>query len=346
MKDVNDIIFLVNVMRNVIDVLEKMNYKYKIGIINNGRFISLDKPFENKQVIKIQWKKEAVDRLINKLKKNNIVLKLLANNNYYGRFQIDESDNELLVEYVVNSHVQLPHLLLKKFRTGDNLYILTPKDKTIKRKSARKYNTEFGYYSKWFEDYLSNNYESIISELISKIEPFAYRKVEEIELENLSEKINKLFFMSLFRNPDEVKEINDNSYTSILFDGGIKPEDIALTCEKIATDILKKYKPLVIINTLSENFVTIKCLFSGLSLKFGNSLFAPLHPKFGIVMVSNEYYSQVIKEYGNGTFIVVNTIEVLNIINQNVYHSALINDTDVIGIKEDLENLLEQVNNT
>ena len=63
-------------------------------------------------------------------------------------------------------------------------------------------------------------------------------------------------------------------------------------------------------------------------------------------MVSNEYYSQVIKEYGNETFIVVNTIEVLNIINQNVYHSALINDTDVIGIKGDLENLLEQVNNT
>lgn len=333
-------------MRNVIDILEKMNYKYKIGIINNGRFISLDKPFENKQVIKIQWKKEAVDRLINKFKKNNMVLKLLADNNYYGRFQIDETDNELLVEYVVNSHVQLPHLLLKKFRTGDNLYYCSPKDNIIKKNSARKYNTEFGYYSKWFEDYLSSNYENIISELINKIEPFAFREVDEIELENLSEKINKLFFMALFRNPDEIKEINKNSYTSILFDDGIKSDDVALTCEKMAMDILKKYKPLLVVNNLSENFVTIKCLFSGLSLKEGNFLFAPLHPKFGIVMVSNEYYSQVIKEYGNETFIVVNTIEVLNIINQNVYHSALINDTDVIGIKEDLENLLEQVNNT
>lgn len=330
-------------MRNALDVLEKMNYKYQIGIINNGRFISLEKPFEDKQVIKVQWKKESIDELVNKFKNNNISLKILADNNYYGRFQIDETDNELLVEYVVNSHVQLPLLLLKNFRTGDDLYILTPNDKTIKRKSARKYNTIIGYYSKWFEDYLSNNYESIISELIYKIEPFVYRKVDEIELENLSEKINKLFFMALFRNPNEIKEINKNSYTSILFDGGIKPEDVALTCEKMAMDILKKYKPLLVVNTLSENFVTIKCLFSGLSLKEGNFLFAPLHPKFGIAMVSEDYYSQIIKESGNGTFIVVNTIEGLYKINQNIYHSALVNDTEVIGIKEDLENLLKQV---
>lgn len=331
-------------MRNVVDVLEKMNYKYQIGIINNGRFISLEKPFEDKQVIKVQWKKESLVELVNKFKNNNISLKKLADNNFYGRFQIDETDNELLVEYVVNSHVQLPLLLLKKFRTDDNLYYITPDQNIIRRTSARKYNTEVGYYSKWFEDYLSNNYENIISELIIKIEPFAYRKVEEIELDNLSEKINKLFFMALFRNPDEIQVINDKSYTSILFDGGIKPENIALTCEKMATDILKKYKPLLIINTLSENFVTIKCLFSGLSLKEGNFIFAPLHPKFGIAMVSEDYYSNVIKEYGNETFFVVNTVEVLNEINQNIYYSALINSTDVIGIKDDLENLLKQVN--
>ena len=94
----NDIIFLVNVMRNALDVLEKMNYKYQIGIINNGRFISLEKPFEDKQVIKVQWKKESIDELVNKFKNNNIFLKILADNNYYGRFQIDETDNELLVE--------------------------------------------------------------------------------------------------------------------------------------------------------------------------------------------------------------------------------------------------------
>ena len=60
-------------------------------------------------------------------------------------------------------------------------------------------------------------------------------------------------------------------------------------------------------------------------------------------MVSEDYYSQIIKESGNGTFIVVNTIEGLYKINQNIYHSALVNDTEVIGIKEDLENLLKQV---
>ena len=152
--------------------------------------------------------------------------------------------------------------------------------------------------------------------------------------------------MALFRNPDEVKKINDNSLSARFIKGGIISEDIALTCEDMSKNLLKNYRPLVVINELTESLLTIKCLFSNLSLKDANCIFLPLHPKFGIAMVPNEYFNNLIKEYGNKTYIVINNYNTLEKINLNIYHSALINKTDVIGKKDDLERLLLQINNS
>lgn len=327
-------------MNDIIEILNKNRIDYKIGLKNDDRVIFYIKNIQHDKIIKIMWKKEAIDSLIKKFNNLNAFLNCEVDNEYFAIYNIPNKDVKIFIEYIVSSHVQLPKALLKKFKTNEFLYYIDTKYKKIIKGNARHYNAERGYYQKWFEDYLSNNYESIIFKLIDKLELFYNREVDEVEIIDLNEDINKLFFMAFFRNPNQVEKFNSENPLLVHLLGKITPEMIAMNCQEESKTILSDRKPLVVINLCNENFVTIKCLFSNLSLKNETSIFLSLHPKIGIAMVSNDYYLNFIKQNGQESFITVNDITILRKINLNIYNFATINNVDVIGKKEDLENIL------
>lgn len=339
----NDIILLVIKMEIIINQLKQMKIEYKMENLK----ITDSKTKKNSKdinIIKIKWIKEDIENLIKKFKNKNILLKFEEDNKYFSICKTNYNNYIILIEYVVKSHVQLPYSLLQYFRTKNRLFYLNKKNE-IKNSSATCYNRVYNFYPKWFEEYLSDNYENIISNLIKKIDSFIKKEVNEIEFNNLHEQINKLFFMSFFRNPDKVKQVNEYSTSAKFIENGIKSEHIALICEEMSKDLLKAYKPLIVINTTNENFLTLNCLFSNLYLQNGECIFLSLHPKFGIAMIPNEYYSQIIKEYGNETFIIVNDFKNLRKINMNIHYSAKINNAEIIGIKKDIDILLNELNN-
>lgn len=51
--------------------LKKNNTLFDIGIINNGYFYKLPKPFKDKQVIRFKWKKNSIKKLLFNLKNRN-----------------------------------------------------------------------------------------------------------------------------------------------------------------------------------------------------------------------------------------------------------------------------------
>lgn len=324
------------------EFLKKNNTLFDIGIINNGYFYKLPKPFKDKQVIRFKWKKNSIKKLLFNLNKIGIILKENVIGYYNALYNIEGTDNQVFIIYAVDSHVQLPKLLLKNYRTNYNLFYLNTSSNKIIKSSAKNYNTSFGYYSLEFEEYLSVTYEKIISSIIELFIPFINQEITTITLKDLSTNINKLFFMALIRNPKYIKEINEHSLTAQLFDGGYDAEYLAITGEKMNTNFIKGYTPVPLVNTTNKNLVTIKSLVSNLYIDGGiECMVMLLHPKFAIALVPNDYYKKMIDEQGEQTYLQLNDEKALIKMNKQIYNCAKFNHDDVIGIKEDLDDLIE-----
>ena len=316
-------------MEKIIEILKAKNIEYEIVMI------------EDKKAIKFKWIKESIEKIIEIFKKQKIDLKKIQSTNFYSLYEIVGLNNLVLIEYQVKSHVQLPRFLLEYFRTGDNLYYInTASDKIIKS-SAKTYNTELGYYSLPFEIYLSDNYESVIKDLIVEIVPFVNGEVTNIRLINLNKKVNKLFLMAMFRNPKQVKEVNEMSLAAKIV-GGYDPEFLAAVGENMNINNIKGYTAIPIINKTKCGLVTTKSFFTNLNIDNGIECMVMLpHPKFAIALIPNKYYKEMLKKQGNQTYLLLNDEEQVLLFNKQILHYAKAQGDDVIGIKEDLEVLLK-----
>ncbi len=324
------------------DFLKKNNTLFDIGIIKNGYFHKLPKHFKDKHVIRFKWKKDSVKKLLFNLNKIGIILKENTIGYYNSLYDIEGTNNQIFIIYAVDSHVQLPKLLLKNYRTNYNLFYLNTSSNKIIKSSAKNYNTSFGYYSLAFEEYLSVTYEKIISSIIELFIPFINQEVATITLKDLNTNINKLFFMALIRNPKYIKEINEHSLTAQLFDGGYDAEYLAITGEKMNNNFIKGYTPVPLVNITNKNLVTIKSLVSNLYIDSGiECMIMLLHPKFAIALVPNDYYKKMIDEQGEQTYLRLNDEKTLIKMNKQIYNCAKFNHDDVIGIKEDLDDLIK-----
>ena len=333
-------------MDEIIKFLNDRKIEFDLGKIDNGIFIKNTKYIHNKQVISFKWNKESINKLLKQLKKNEVDLFEVSSGKYNALYNINNSNNQVLVVYGVKSHVQLPKLLLKYFRTNYNLYYINTVQNKIIKSSAGNYNTKFGYYSLMFEEYLSNNYEKIIVDIMNTVTPFINKEVDSVTIKNLNSDINKLFLMALFRNPKYVQEINDKSLFSKLFDGGYDTEYLAFSSEKMNTDFLKGYTPIPLVNQTNKGLITFKSLFSNLSINGGIQCMAMvIHPQFGIVLVPNTYYKKMIEERGKQTYLIINDEKSLLEQNLQMYYYAKKNNDDVIGKKEDLDDIFLSINN-
>lgn len=323
------------------EFLDKNNTDYDIGIINDGRYHKLSVPFKNAQVIRFKWKKSAIKKLTNKLKNIGIILIFESSNINSCLYKIEGSNNKIYIVYAVDSHVQLPECLLKNFRTDEHLYYIdTSKNNKIIKGSARNYNTKFGYYSLSFENYLSNGYEQIISELVIKINPFINKEVKEITLDNLNNKINKLFKMAIFRNPKLVKQINEESVFAQLIDGGYDSEYLLTAEEERDSNYIKDYVPVLFVNKTKKGILLTKSLISRIKVQKNFFIIMPLHPKIAIVLVTKKYYEDMIKELGEGSYTQIDEDSALAQLNFQIYLNAKEDNNDLIGQKKDLDDLL------
>ena len=327
-------------MKELIEFLKENETDYDIGFIKNDIFYTITKSNEGKQAIRFKWKNNAMDKLLLKLKKRGIVLVPNVIGKHMALYDVKGTKNQVFIEYAVDSHVQLPKVLLKNFRTGEYLYFIDTKKNKIIKSSAKNYNTQFGYYSLLFEEYLSNNYENIITEIIEKTLPFVEGKEQFLSFENLNNNVNKLFFMSIFRSPKQVEYINKCSIFSQLFEKGYDSEYIAYVGEQMKENFIKSYKPILLVNKTEKNIVILKSLVANLFIDGGvEAMIMLLHPKFAIALVPNEYYDKMVKEQGPQTYMLINNELEIKKLNKQIYNTAEFNNEDVIGIKGDLEEL-------
>lgn len=328
-------------MEELIEVLKNEKIEYEFGIIKEGYFCKIPDKYFKRDVIKIKAKENYIPKLVKKIEDYNIVLTNKNENKYFTVFTIQDNI-KLLIEHVINSHILIPAVLLRGFIDDDKkLYYIDGETGKLSKSSAKKYNTKIGYYSKWFETYLSDKYEKKIGQIKAKIENFMYNKLEKVEFGNLYNDIDLLYKMSLFRNPEFVEEVNKYSLTSIFIEGGYSTEQIAYFFENNDSKLFEDNKIFIAINLTDEGFIMSNNIFSDIIISKGyKSMMISLHPKYAIFIVPKEYYDKKQKEYGEDSYMVINDIEVLRDVNKCIAKQNIAKKVNLIGRKSDLLNSL------
>ena len=328
-------------MKDILQILNntKPKTKYEINDFTNIKIHpEFDKIFGNKIIISFKMKKEYVDnKFKNKMESINKPINLKFYNNSCGIYYIDNSNIALYITYGIDSHIQVPKLLLNHFKTGDYLYFTNSETRELHRNSAKNYNTQFGYYTMNFENFLNSNYEKILSNLINKIKPFAEKRREEIIIDNLYEDVEKILKMALIRNINFIKDVNSKIQSPIELDS----EVLSLLVHNIRLKFLKNMKIMILINDTDSGIILLKSMIAS----YKNSIIIPLHPKFAILLLPNDVYKSISLEYGEADFIVIEDTANLINLNKIIYYYAMNQKDDVIGIKSDLEILLNDIKN-
>lgn len=332
-------------IEKVVFYLKKRKVEYDFIFFEKEKKYKISNSIKENNAIKFMWKKDSVNKLILDLTNAGLSLELYTNKKDITDitiYKIKDVNYYLIIILAINSHVQLPQLLLKNYRTDNDLYYLDIKLKKILKKSVKKYNAKFGYYSISFENYLNKNYEKLIDNIIKTIKPFINQEVSTVTIDNLTLKINKLFLMAIARNPKYVKEVNDVSTSAQLFENGYSTEDILVLGESIQNNFIRGYKPILIVNYTKRNLVTLKSLISNISIDGGNKCMVMLlHPKFAIALIPIKYYEEIIKKEGNQTYFRLDEEKDLIEMNKQIYYNGKLNNEDIIGIKIDLEELIK-----
>lgn len=328
-------------MDKIIEVLKNKKITFELGVINNGYFFKLKSPFKDNVTINIKITRENKNKLNFDFVSKGIILGNVYENDFNGLYKTNIENVTILYSFVLKSHKQIPKCLLKRFVDKDILYCINTSNNSIFHSSASTYNRELGYYSMYFEKYLSYNYENGLGKLIKKIEPFVYDKEENLILEDIYNIIEKMFRMALFRNPRFIESVNSESLSSILIDGGYDGEHIAMMMEDMNHNFLKDMKIFIMTNKTSMGLITLKSMISNVSINGYQSMILPLDPKFAIMIVPEEYYKNRIGEYGVNSYMTVEDDKILLLLNKTIYEYAKYYKEDVIGNKKDLEEVLK-----
>lgn len=271
-------------------------------------------------------------------------MKIEYKDKYFELYKIKDTTNFLLIEYAVDSHVQIPKVLLKSFTTNNQLYYIDLSEKKIKRSGEGTFNTKFGYFSKIYEDFLSTRYENVIGVLKKLVENFYNGEIDKIELKKYVKIMKELFIIADFRNPDFIKRINEKSFTSFIFGGYTTEHMTSIAMQEKLIDFYDDREIFLVLNKTDKNFLTCKSMYYTLSVDGGNiCLFMPLHPKYGIILVSSEYYKK--KTMCGGKYISIEKDFVINQSNDIFIKSIIKNKNEcIIGKKEDLEQIKKDYN--
>lgn len=309
------------------------------------------KTYYNKDTlsIRIKIKENRKRNILQILEKLNLNCKIINDNKYYVVIEINKNRNYIILDYVVNSHIIIPNSFLEHFgyRTNEGMKVdyIDINDKKIKSKKAKKYKTEYGYYSKLIEDILNNNFETKIARITKEINDFRNRKNSEVLFtKEKIEDIYSFFDVTTYRNTKILKQVNEKSIASKIMGDMTHDQFMSFIFSKDFPHVYKEMKFNIIINKTQRDFIINDSMISSIICDNGNEIIImPINKKECLALLQKEYYK---KYYINGKLYFMNmeNEEDIEMINRYIYRFAKKNNENIIGTKRELEILLKQEN--
>lgn len=113
----------------------------------------------------------------------------------------------------INSHIQMPKLLLKRFENKNHCFYYYDVKKGVigSNGHAKSLNTELGYYSAEVEEYLNNYVETPLSDLLSQIDCINFDASSFDMPPKIAVLIRRFIYSLIARSPKMIPEIKKKS---------------------------------------------------------------------------------------------------------------------------------------
>lgn len=191
----------------------------------------------------------------------------------------------------INSHVQLPHGVIKYFRDETDpekkVWYLDIDTGEIRRKAARKLGTEKGYFSEVAEKYLCAEIESPIAELNARIREFVANEIESVGITQDDVVTAKDYVKaSMLRGKPAIDAMYESSYTARLFSAQDNHDNLlafGMNARGKFDEYLDRYSFTLLRNTSNVHFIVPRCCIIPLSKGDASFIIAPISPNAALL---------------------------------------------------------------
>ena len=198
---------------------------------------------------------------------------------------------------VVNSHVQMPKSVLKRFEKGGKLFYYDVENGFIGNNGhAKSINTESGYYSQEIEDYLRDTVEAPFGNLL--------KSIDEINLEadsfissDFDETVKIFAYALLSRSPMMLTSIDKASVFFQFMNKQDRHDYAAQAGIELAKqqNILNKFISTIAINRSSTPLILPICGLYTIRISHADCIVIPVSPETAVVLVPKKSGLNIIR---------------------------------------------------
>lgn len=210
----------------------------------------------------------------------------------------------------INSHIQMPKLLLKRFHNEYNFfYYYNVKNNFIgNHGTAESMNTEIGYYSKETEMYLQKEVETPFSKILEYLEDIELANKQTISVySTINETILSFMYALIARAPSFHKMMNDDNIWLHNLSIEEKRDHIIKSGINIAKEnnVFAEYIPTFLINNTDIPFVLSMNGIYNYTFNGHPIINLPISPTIAISLIHKNYTNRVI--YNDGAIAMFET---------------------------------------
>ena len=216
---------------------------------------------------------------------------------------------------LVNSHIQMPKLLLKRFHNKYNRFFYYDVQKGIvgTNGTSKSINTEYGYYSPSTEHFLRDYIETPFGKIIAYIEKIDFRQ-ESFRMTSDFEEVTRNFIYALLaRDPETVGEINKNSVFFQFLPSRTRHDIAARNGIAFAkkNNIFGEYVLTFMVNCTEIPFVLPLMGIYSYSINGHSMLNLPISSTKALCLVHQDYAERLIHSDGTISMFMINNPEQL-----------------------------------
>lgn len=251
---------------------------------------------------------------------------------------------------VVNSHIQMPKLLLKRFHNNFNRFFYYDVEKRHigKNGSAGTINTQRGYYSKSTEDYLRDEIETPFGNIIAYIERMGILQEETIEIKKSIDSEIKKFVYALISRGATLEQNGEMEEWLQLLPERKQHDYISINGINIAGQkgLLDEYIVTFMMNKTDIPFVLSMDGVYNYSFNGHLAFNLPISPQMAICLIHINYFERMISKDGTIAMFEIERAEDIMCMNQCAFNAQVKCKWGYIicSQKQELERLAGEIN--
>ena len=227
----------------------------------------------------------------------------------------------------VNSHIQMPKLLLKRFHNKSNhfYYYDVKKQFVGKNGTAQSINTELGYYSIEMEHYLRDEIETPFGEIISFLEKDSFKSETLTIPSSFIPTIKNFLYALIARGPKFEKQMNEAECLLQFFTPQEQHDFIAFKGIDIAKkhNLLSDFITTFMINETDIPFVLSMDGLYGYTFNNHITINLPISPKVTISLIHKSYSNRIERQNGEVSMFQIHKPENIMLMNQCSFLSQI-----------------------